>query len=77
MKRSLMSLLLALALVSLYMPAFADDSSSDSMEDMNLAIGALTAKVDALAKKGPSVSYTHLWASIIWKLSATLSWPIF
>jgi hypothetical protein len=55
MKRSLMSLLLALALVSLYMPAFADDSSSDSMEDMNLAIGALTAKVDALAKKGPSV----------------------
>ncbi len=55
MKRSLMSLLLTLALVSLYMPAFADDSSSDSMEDVNLAIGALTSKVDALAKKGPAV----------------------
>jgi hypothetical protein len=57
MKRSLLSLLLALALVSLYMPAFADDStsSSDSMEDVNQAIGALTAKVDALAAKGPSV----------------------
>jgi len=54
MKRSMLSLLLALALVSLYMPAFAEDSS-DSMEDVNQAIGALTAKVDALAKKGPSV----------------------
>jgi hypothetical protein len=52
-----MSLLLALALVSLYMPAFADDSSSDSMEDVNQAIGALTAKVDALAAKGPAVEF--------------------
>jgi hypothetical protein len=51
MKRSLMSLLLALALVSLYVPAFADDS----MEDVNNAIGALTQKVDALAAKGPAV----------------------
>lgn len=39
------------ALVSLNMPAFADDS----MEDVNSAIGALTAKVDALSKGGPSV----------------------
>ena len=52
-----MSLLLALALVSLYMPAFADDSSSDSMEDVNQAIGALTSKVDALASKGPAVEF--------------------
>src|ERR1700678_718514 len=59
MKRSMLSLLLALALVSLYMPAFADDStsSSDSMEDVNQAIGALTAKVDALAAKGPAVEF--------------------
>jgi hypothetical protein len=57
MKRSLMSLLLALALVSLYMPAFADESSSDSMEDVNNAIGALTQKVDALAAKGPAVEF--------------------
>src|ERR1700679_3176793 len=57
MKRSLMSLLLALALVSLYMPAFADDSTSDSMEDVNQAIGSLTAKVDALAAKGPAVEF--------------------
>ena len=53
MKRSwLLSLLVAVALVSLNMPAFAQ---SDSMEDMNSAIGALTAKVDAMEKKGPSV----------------------
>src|ERR1700722_6567904 len=53
MKRSwLLSLLVAVALVSLNMPAFAQ---SDSMEDMNAAIGSLTAKVDAIAKQGPAV----------------------
>jgi len=53
MKRSwLLSLLLALTLVSLNMPAFAQ---SDSMEDMNAAIGSLTAKVNALAKQGLAV----------------------
>ena len=54
MKRSLMSLLLALALVSLYVPAFAQDTS-DSMEDVNSSLGALTNRVNALEKKGPSV----------------------
>ncbi len=53
MKRSwLMSLLVAVALVSLNMPAFAQ---SDSMEDLNAAVGALTSKVNALEKKGPAV----------------------
>jgi hypothetical protein len=49
--KKLWLLFLLVALASLNMPAFADDS----MEDMNSAIGALTAKVDDLAKKGPSV----------------------
>jgi len=53
MKRSwLLSLLVAVALASLNMPAYAD---SDSMEDMNAAIGSLTAKVDAMQKQGLSV----------------------
>jgi len=56
MKRSwLLSLILAVALASLNMPAFADDSSSDSMEDLNAAIGSLTNKVNTLEKKGPAV----------------------
>jgi hypothetical protein len=53
MKRSwLMSLLVAAALASLNMPAFAQ---SDSMEDLNAAVGNLTSKVNALEKKGLSV----------------------
>jgi hypothetical protein len=53
MKRSwLLSLLVAAALASLNMPAFAQ---SDSMEDLNSAVGALTSKVNALQKQGLSV----------------------
>jgi hypothetical protein len=53
MKRSwLLSLLVALTLAFLNMPAFAQ---SDSMEDMNAAIGALTSKVNAMQKAGLSV----------------------
>jgi len=41
-----------MTLAFLNMPAFAQ---SDSMEDLNSAVGALTSKVNALEKKGPSV----------------------
>src|ERR1700684_3005716 len=50
--KKLWLVVLVVALPVLNQPAFAQ---SDSMEDMNSAVGALTSKVNALEKKGLSV----------------------
>ncbi|HTC21798.1 MAG TPA: hypothetical protein VK859_13165, partial [bacterium] len=51
----LLVLLMAGSLVALNAPVFADENSTDSMEDVNAALGSLSNRVNALEKKGPSV----------------------
>jgi hypothetical protein len=51
----LLVLLMAGSLVALNAPVFADDASTDSMEDVNAALGSLSNRVNNLEKKGPSV----------------------
>jgi len=51
----LLVLLMAGSLVALNVPVFADETSTDSMEDINAALGSLSNRVNNLEKKGPSV----------------------
>ncbi len=51
----LLVLLMAGSLVALKAPVFADETSTDAMEDVNSALGALSNRVNTLEKKGPSV----------------------
>jgi hypothetical protein len=51
----LLVLLMAGSLVALNIPVFADEASTDSMEDVNAALGTLSNRVNTLEKKGPSL----------------------